>query len=72
MSIVAAQESLVRGNFNPYAKMDKDKQITLDITDEEVNCLIQKLIKKAYEMTIGIYPPMFHWLRRYGIYVLRF
>lgn len=37
MSIVAAQESLVRGNFNPYAKMDKDKQITLDITDEEVN-----------------------------------
>lgn len=23
-------------------------------------------------MTIGIYPPMFHWLRKYGIYVLRF
>lgn len=36
MSIVATQEDLVRGDFNPYAKMDKDKQITLDITDEEV------------------------------------
>jgi len=28
--------------------------------------------QEVYGMKIGVYPPMFHWLRKYGLYVLRF
>ena len=28
--------------------------------------------KEAMGMTTGVYPPMFHYLRKYGMYVFRF
>ncbi len=35
--------------------------LSKEISDEDV-----------YGLTLGIYPPMFHYLRQYGIYVFRF
>jgi len=55
MSIVATNDSLIRGNFLPL------KERLENLSNEDAN-----------NMQIGIYPPLFHYLRDFGIYVFRF
>jgi len=55
LSVLATEDELIRGSFNPS-----------DNADGEISDL------EAKGMTSGVYPPMFHYLRRYGMYVFRF
>jgi hypothetical protein len=56
MSIVACDDVYLRGSFVPTAQNLND-----DIDAEEYR-----------GMRSGVYPPMFHYLASYGIYVMRF
>ena len=55
LSVLATEDELIRGSFNPENNYDES------ISNEE-----------AQGMTTGVYPPMFHYLRKYGMYVFRF
>lgn len=56
LSLVASKDEFLVGNFVP-----KKETINKDLSPEE-----------AKGMSIGVYPPCFHFLKPYGIYVLRF
>jgi len=56
MSVLATDDRFIRGSFKPDLK-----NLQKDLTDEE-----------AKGMLSGVYPPLFHDYRKYGIYVLRF
>lgn len=57
LSVVATKKSLLRGVISEKFM----KQPTETLGDEEASGLLK-----------GVYPPLFHFLREYGIYVMRF
>ena len=56
MSVLATDDRYIRGDYKVDSKSLKD-----EVTDEE-----------AAGMLMGVYPPLFHEYRKFGIYVLRF
>ena len=60
MSVLATEDKYLRGEFNPNEFKERD------VKDRKINN------RDAAGMTSGVYPPMFHYLRKYGIYVFRF
>lgn len=57
------------GAMSVVAVNDEYLRGKFDPTPENMNEISDQ---EAYGMTTGIYPPMFHYLRQYGIFVFRF